>query len=193
MARNYLEQPYSTVRRKDRAVDDDAWIIELLRRAPMAQLATVYDGQPFINSNLFVYDESQHAVYMHTAGKGRTRSNVDADERVCLSVSEMGRLLPAPRAFNMSVEYNGVVIFGRGRAVEAAAEKEYGLMLLIRRYFPHLTPDTDYELPDAAELGLTSVYRIDVDEWSGKRKYVEPDYRGAFRHGDLVDAPMRRS
>ena len=154
MARNYIEQPYSDVRRKERAVDDDAWIIELLRRAPMAQLATVHDGQPFVNSNLFVYDESQHAIYMHTAGKGRTRSNVDADERVCLSVSEMGRLLPAPRAFNMSVEYGGVVIFGRGRAIEDAAEKEYGLMLLVRRYYPHLVPGDHYALPDAGELGL---------------------------------------
>lgn len=193
MARDYLDQPYATVRRKDRAVDDDAWIVELLRRAPMAQLATVYDGQPFINSNLFVYDESQHAVYMHTAGKGRTRSNVDASEHVCLSVSEMGRLLPAPRAFNMSVEYNGVVIFGRGRAVEDDAEKEYGLMLLVRRFFPHLDPGADYEEPDAGELGLTSVYRIEIDEWSGKRKYVEPDYPGAFRHGDIIAAPMRLS
>ena len=133
MARNYLEQPYSTVRRKDRAVEDDAWIIELLRRAPMAQLATAHDGQAFINGNLFVYDESRHAIYMHTAGKGRTRSNVDEDERVCLSISEMGRLLPAPLAFNMSVEYCGVVVFGRGRVIEDAAEKEYGLMLLVRR------------------------------------------------------------
>lgn len=183
MARNYIEQPYTHVRRKERAVDDDAWIIDLLRRAPMAQLATVYDGQPFINSNLFVYDETRHAVYMHTAGKGRTRSNVDADERVCLSISEMGRLLPAPRAFNMSVEYGGVVIFGGGRALEDAAEKEYGLMLLVRRYYPHLEPGSDYALPDAGELGLTSVYRIEIDEWSGKRKQVEPDFPGAFMHG----------
>ena len=40
------------------AIDDDAWIVELQGRAPMAQLATVHDGQPFINSNLFAYDEA---------------------------------------------------------------------------------------------------------------------------------------
>ena len=190
MARNYIEQPYSDVRRKDRSVDDDAWIVDLLRRAPMATLATAHEGQPFVNSNLFVYDESRHAIYIHTAGKGRTRSNVDADERVCLSVSEMGRLLPAPRAFNMSVEYNSVVIFGRGRAIEDAAEKEYGLMLLVRRFFPHLDPPADYALPDPGELALTSVYHVEIDEWSGKRKQVESGYPSAFRHEHMVAAPV---
>jgi nitroimidazol reductase NimA-like FMN-containing flavoprotein (pyridoxamine 5'-phosphate oxidase superfamily) len=180
MVRNYIDRPYSDVRRKERAVEDDAWIIDLLRRVPMASLATVHDGQPFVNSNLFVYDESRHVVYMHTAGKGRTRANVDADERICLSVSEMGRLLPAPRAFNMSVEYGGVVIFGRGRVVTDAAEKDYGLMRLVRRYYPHLEPALDYATPDPGELGLTSVYRIEIDEWSGKRKQADAHHPGAF-------------
>jgi nitroimidazol reductase NimA-like FMN-containing flavoprotein (pyridoxamine 5'-phosphate oxidase superfamily) len=191
MAKDYLAQPLTAVRRKERAVDDEAWIVELLRRAPMAQLSTVHDGQPFINSNLFVYDASRHAVYIHTAGKGRTRSNVDADERVCLSVSEMGRLLPAPLAFNMSVEYGGVVIFGRGRAIEDPVEKEYGLMLLVRRYFPHLSPGDDYRTPNADELGLTSVYRIEIDEWSGKRKQAAAEYPGAFWFGDVGVAQSR--
>lgn len=61
----------------------------------MGTLATVRDGQPFINSNLFVYDEAAGTIYMHTARKGQTRDNVDFDQRVCFSVSEMGRLLPA--------------------------------------------------------------------------------------------------
>jgi nitroimidazol reductase NimA-like FMN-containing flavoprotein (pyridoxamine 5'-phosphate oxidase superfamily) len=75
------------------------------------------------------------------------------------------------------------VIFGRGRAIEDAAEKEYGLMLLVRRYYPHLEPGTDYAVPDAGELGLTSVYRIEIDEWSGKRKHVD-EHPGAYRYAD---------
>ena len=105
MAKNYLEAPPNAVRRKDREVADDAWIHDLLHRTPMGVLATVHDGQPFVNSNTFAYDEAEHAIYMHTHRTGRTASNVGGDERVCFTVTEMGRLLPAPRAFNMSVEY----------------------------------------------------------------------------------------
>jgi len=77
---------------------------------PFGTLATVYEGQPFINTNLFVFDEAAHVIYMHTANVGRTRANVEAEERVCFSVSEMGRLLPADTALEFSVEYAGVVV-----------------------------------------------------------------------------------
>lgn len=182
MAKDYLVAPCAQVRRKDRAVDDDAWIVEFLRRAPMAQLATIHDGQPFINSNLFAYDADAHVVYMHTAPVGRTRSNIEADERACVSVSEMGRLLPSHEALTMSVEYDGVAVFGRARVLSDAAEREHGLRLILDKYFPHLAYGDDYRAITPDELARTSVYRIDIDAWSGKRKRVDDDFAGAFRY-----------
>ncbi len=181
MTKNHSERPLAAVRRKDRAIENDGWIVTLLERAPMAQLATADTGQPFINSNLFVYDQRKHVIYMHTAAHGRTRSNVDACDRVCVSVSEMGRLLPSPIAFTMSVEYAGVVIFGRGRALDDGDEKVAGLRMIVEKYFGHLRWGIDYREASENELTRTSVYRIDIDEWSGKQKQVEPEYPGAFR------------
>jgi len=168
------------IRRKDRAVDDDAWITGLLRSAATGVMATVRDGQPFINTNTFVYDADQHVVYMHSARTGRTPENVAAGERVCFSVFEMGRLLPADRAFSMSVEYASVVAFGTARLIDDMAEKRRALALLVERYFPHLAEGTDYVPPSEEELALTAVYRIDIEAWSGKRKSGEPDHAGAF-------------
>jgi hypothetical protein len=183
MAKNYLEAPHAAVRRTDRAVDDNAWIVDFLRRAPMAQLATVHDGQPFINSNLFAYDEAAHVVYMHSAPVGRTRSNVEADERACLSVSEMGRLLPSHEALTMSVEYDGVAIFGGAHVLSEEVEREHGLRLILDKYFPHLAYGADYRAITPDELTRTTVYRIDIDAWSGKRKRVDDEFVGAFRYG----------
>jgi enamine deaminase RidA (YjgF/YER057c/UK114 family) len=92
----------------------------------------------------------------------------------------MGRLLPSPLAFNMSVEYAGVVVFGRARLLAAEAEKRRGLQRLLEKYFGHLKAGADYAEPTPQELSLTSVYRIAIDSWSGKRKAVDPDYEGAF-------------
>lgn len=178
--RDYLEGAAHSVRRKDRAIDEEEWIRQLLARAPLGVLATVHGGQPFTNANIFVYSADEHAIYMHTARTGRTAANVEADERVCFTAFEMGRLLPAPRAFNMSVEYNGVVAFGRGRVLDCTDEKARGLQLLVAKYFSHLTPVADYALPSEEELRLTAVYRIAIDAWSGKRKAVDADYPGAF-------------
>lgn len=184
MSRDYAALAPSEVRRKDREVADDAWIAALLHRAPLGTLATIAAGRPFINSNLFVFDEAERAIYMHTAGAGRTRANVDGGEPVCFSVMEMGRLLPADRAFSMSVEYNGVVCFGRARVIEEPAEKARVLQMLVDKYFPHLRPGDDYATPDVGELGLTAAYRIGIDEWSGKAKVAPDDHPGAFRYGE---------
>ncbi len=183
MARDYGARPNSDVRRRDRAIEDDAWIAAMLHRAPMGALATVSDGQPFINSNLFVFDEAANAIYMHTAQAGRTRSNVEGDRRCCFSISEMGRLLPADTALGMSVEYAGVTVFGTIAIVESAEEQERALYLLLAKYFGHLRPGDDYARIVPEELARTTVYRIAIDEWSGKRKEEAADFPGARRYG----------
>lgn len=187
MPKDYTALPYNQVRRADRAVEDEGWIKALLHRAPVGSLATVNEGQPFINTNLFVYDEQTHAVYTHTARVGRTRANVDEDERVCFSVSEMGRLLPAPEALEFSVEYAGVVIFGRACVVDNTEEAKRALQLLLDKYAPHLKPDVDYRPTTDEELKRTAVYKIHIDSWSGKKKEVALDFPGAFYYGHLPE------
>ena len=184
MAKDYATQPPHEVRRKDRAVEDEAWIRGMLHRVPFGTLATVHDGQPFINTNLFVFDQAAHAIYMHTARVGRTRANVEAEERVCFSVSEMGRLLPADTALEFSVEYAGVVVFGRAAIVEDQQQARHALQLLLDKYFAHLRPDRDYRPITPEELARTAVYRISIEHWSGKKKEVGADFPGAFFYGD---------
>lgn len=176
-------QPRAQVRRRDRAVTDDGCIRDFLKRAMFGTLATVRDGQPFVNMNIFVYDETANALYLHTARAGRTRSNIEAEERVCFGVGEMGRLLPAPTAKNFSVEYAGVVVFGRATIVDDDVEAERALQQLLDKYAPHLRPGRDYRAIQPEELAVTSVYRIDIDEWSGKRKVAPADHPGAFLYG----------
>jgi uncharacterized protein len=182
---------WTEVRRRDRAVGDEEWIRELLHRAPFGTLATVHDGQPFINSNIFVYREDAHALYLHTAHAGRTRGNVEGDERVCFAVSEMGRLLPAATALNMSIEYAGVVVFGRAAVVTDEAEARAALEALLDKYFPHLRRGTDYRDIQPEELARTTVYRVRIDAWSGKRKQERPDFPGAFLSGQTPPATMK--
>ncbi len=180
MPRDYASQPLTEVRRPDREVTDEAWLKDFLCRAAVGTMATVHDGQPFLNSNLFVYDEARHCIYTHTARVGRTRANIEQDERVCFTVMEMGRLLPADTALEFSVEYASVVAFGRAVVVEGADEAKAALQLLLDKYAPHLRPGEDYRPPVDEELKRTAVYRMDIDAWSGKRKKVADDFPGAY-------------
>jgi nitroimidazol reductase NimA-like FMN-containing flavoprotein (pyridoxamine 5'-phosphate oxidase superfamily) len=183
MSPEYPMSARAEVRRKDRSVTNEEWIRSLLRRAPMGTLATVRNGQPFINMNIFVYDEANHIIYLHTARAGRTPANVEANGRVCFGVAEMGRLLPAPTALHFSVEYAGVVVFGRASIVSDEAEAGSALQLLLDKYAPHLRPGRDYRPIQPEELAVTAVHRIEIEEWSGKQKIAPSDHPGAFRYG----------
>lgn len=173
------------VRRRDREVTDEEWMRGLLHSSAVGTLATVHDGRPFVNTNIFVYDDAEHALFFHTARSGRTRSNIEADERVCFTVTRMGRLLPAPRAMNFSLEYEGVVAFGRGRVLDDREEAAAALARLMAKYAPHLAAEHDYALPSPEELDVTSVYRVDIEAWSGKKKEVAADFPGAYRWEDV--------
>ena len=183
MPRDYGKLAPNKVRRQDREVTDEAYIRDYLQKAPSGALATVSEGQPFINSNLFVYEEATNAIYLHTARVGRTQANVDAVAEgtpVCFSVFSMGRLLPAKQALEFSVEYEGVTVFGKGTIVSDDAEASRTLQLLLDKYAPHLKPGEDYEPINAEELKRTAVFRIDIESWSAKRKEVASDFPGAF-------------
>ncbi len=176
------------VKRKDRSVEDEAWIRAMLHRAAVGVLATAQDGQPYINSNLFVFDETAGAIYTHTAQTGRTCTNIESNARVCFSVSEMGRLLPADTSLEMSVEYASVVVFGRASVVTDAAEATRALESLLKKYFAHLEYRKDYRSIQPDELARTAVYRIEIEEWSGKRKQVEENFPDAFLYAQFPRA-----
>jgi nitroimidazol reductase NimA-like FMN-containing flavoprotein (pyridoxamine 5'-phosphate oxidase superfamily) len=175
-----LNRPPNQARRQDRAVTDEAWIRAFLDQAPHGVLAYNYEGQPYVNTNLFVFDEQAHAIYLHTARIGRTRATLEGGRPVCFSVSAMGRLLPAEEALEFSVEYAGVTVFGVAVVIEEESEKTYALQRLLDKYFAHLRPGKDYRPITADELARTSVFRVNINSWSGKRKEVDEDFPGAF-------------
>jgi nitroimidazol reductase NimA-like FMN-containing flavoprotein (pyridoxamine 5'-phosphate oxidase superfamily) len=96
----------------------------------------------------------------------------------------MGRLLPATYALEFSVEYAGVVVFGTASVVSDDAEARHGLQLLLDKYAPHLRSGEHYRPITDEELARTSVYRVQIEKWSGKKKEAPADFPGAFRYGE---------
>ena len=174
-------QSRTDIRRRDRAKEED-WIRDFLQRAPDGVLATAVDDQPFLSARNFVYEPERHVIYMHGARSGRTPTNIARNDRVCFASYRMGRLLPAEAAGDVSVEHAGVVIFGRISVVEDETEAREALQRLLDKYFPHLQADRDYRPITADDIKRTAVFRIDIEEWSGKQKQVEPEFPGAFHY-----------
>jgi nitroimidazol reductase NimA-like FMN-containing flavoprotein (pyridoxamine 5'-phosphate oxidase superfamily) len=173
MSRSFTPDELTATRRADRAITDDAEIADLLRRADICRIATSMNDQPFISANTFWYDGER--IFFHTATQGRTLTNIQHNPRVCLEVDWVGRWLPAKTALAFSVEYTGVVVFGRARLLEDETEKERALQGLLDKYFPDLKPGLDYRPITPKELEITAVFAVDIEAWSGKRKVAPPE------------------
>jgi len=183
-------------RRQDRS-RDETWIRDFLLRSPAGVLATAPGGVPYAVPTLFAYDPEREALYLHSAPVGRTRGELETGEageegtRVAFVAFEMGRILPSPDALEFGLEYASVMVFGRGGVVGDAAEAERALRLLLEKYAPHLRPGVDYHDLTAAEVARTAVYRIEIEEWSGKARTAPSDAPGAYRYEDVTPGTDR--
>lgn len=172
MSKDYASEPF-TKQRLAEHVRDDEWIRAFLGRVQFAHIATVFEGQPFINPTTFWYDAGRDEIDFHSNIVGRMRATAQQSERVCLEVFEAGDFLPSNVALELSVQYASVVAFGTLRVLTEDAEKERALAGLMQKYFRHLTIGTVIRPITEAELKRTSVYAIAISEWSGKENWHE--------------------
>lgn len=161
---------FTTPRRRDRAVEEPQWINDFLSRAAIGVLATRGPHGPSLNPNLFVYDAPNRVLYLHTAKKGHTRTQLEQQPRVAFSVSEMGRLLPSDAAVNFSVEYASVIAEGTARIIDDADDAERALKLFMEKYAPQFEYGTDYRGVSGQDLARTTVIEVRIESWSAKRK-----------------------
>jgi nitroimidazol reductase NimA-like FMN-containing flavoprotein (pyridoxamine 5'-phosphate oxidase superfamily) len=171
---------YAKMRRRGRAVTDEKWIRSFLHRAPYGTLAIARDDQPFLNFMAFVYEENEQAVYFHTALKGRTRTIIEKNPRVCFGVAEIGRFYPGKTAMEFSNEYASVMVYGTVEIIDDRDRAWQALQMLMDKYFPHLKPDVDYRSMTDREIELTSVYKLNIEQWVGKKNRQPDDKKGAF-------------
>lgn len=166
-----MSAPIHQQRRAKNAQSDDR-IRAFLRVARLGHIATVLDGQPFINPTTFWYDPAAHALYFHSNVVGRMRTNANQAPVACFSASEMGRFLPANTALEFSVQYESVIAYGTLAVLTDPAAQRLALQGLIDKYFPNLTAGQEYRPITEVELKHTSVYALHITAWSGKRNWA---------------------
>lgn len=173
MPRNYTDQSPTAFQRLPEYKRDDEWIRAFLRGAPVGHIASSRDGQPFLNPSTFWFDESNHQVIFHSNVAGRIRSNIEANPKVCFEASELGKMLPSNVALEFSLQFRSVVVFGTARLITDPAEARRVLYGLIQKYFPTMKAGHEFREITDKELRSTSVYAIQIEEWSGKENWKD--------------------
>lgn len=150
------------MRRKDRQMPE-AFAWEVVDKCEYAFLAmTAEDGSPYGLPVTIARDG--RAVYFHSALEGRKVACLQRSPKVCLSFVGETRVPPG----KFTTLFESAVAFGIAEAVTEEEEKIHALQLLCQRH----TPDNMESFPRAVakSLGRTGVWRITVEEITGKAK-----------------------
>ena len=104
-------------------------------------------------------------VVLHGSAANRLLRQAADGREVCVTVTILDGLVLARSAFNHSMNYRSVVVFGRGRGLEGT-EKERALTA----FLDHVVPgrSTEARPPDDREHAATLVVAVPLDEASAK-------------------------
>lgn len=150
------------MRRKDREMPEEfAWAVA--DRCPWAVLAMAgRSGEPYCVPVSIAREGKR--LYFHAARAGQKTDFLRDNPRVCLSCVGETRLDPA----EFSIDYESAILRGTASLVTDDGERRHALELISQRY----APGNMEGFPAELEKGLpaTAVWRIDVEEISGKRR-----------------------
>ena len=154
----------------ERAVPDEAEAI--LEAGLLAHVGFVVDGDPVVIPMGYHYENGK--IYIHGQRSGRLPRTLREGQRVCVEVTLLDGLVASRDALYHSMNYRSAVAFGHARSVTDDAEKTALFERMTLRYFPGRTAGVDYHGPSAADLKITELLEIEVEELNGKRRSGEP-------------------
>lgn len=147
--------------RKDKEIIDPLEIADILRKATVLRLAMIAGDWPYLTPVCFAVEEN--ALYCHGAAKGLKVTALRENPHVCFEAETDVAVRTGKAACDWSMTYRSVV--GRGLAVEitAPAGKRRALDLIMTHY-----GGEPFDYPEKS-LERTTVFRIDIQEMTGKR------------------------
>ena len=148
---------------------------DILAQGLVAHVGFVEDDTPYVIPMSYHYDRSApELLYLHGSIRSRAMKLLAGGANVCVTVTIADGLVYSRKAMNHSMNYRSVILFGHSREVSNEAEKFRLFDAMVRRYFPGRAHGKDYNAPPSADLGVTTLAAVTIDEWNGKERMGGP-------------------
>lgn len=119
--------PTYHLRRSEKAIQDQAVLVEIIRRQRYLTIAMCRDNRPYLVTLNYAYDADTHCFYVHCAGEGKKVDYLRANSTVWGQVLEdLGYLDGACDHAFRSVHLEGAFTF-----IDDLDEKKHALSLMI--------------------------------------------------------------
>src|ERR1700755_2161196 len=109
-------------------------IYRILDEGFVCHAGFVVDGRPFVLPTAYARVDDHLLIHGSTASRMMKAMASDVD--VCVTVTHVDGLVLARSAFNHSMNYRAVVVFGKARIIDDEAEKTDAL----RAFTEHIVP-----------------------------------------------------
>ena len=155
------------MRRTDRAVTDYQQINSIIEQAKVVHIGMIDNDRPYVVPMQygFVFADGQLILYVHCAKEGRKLDIISKNPRVFIEVeTEAAIISGGDIPCKYGSEYASVMGDGTAIVVEDAAEKIFGLQLLMKTQ-----TSRDFEITAQMATSVT-VLRIDVPCVTAKRR-----------------------
>ena len=157
----------------ERAVPEETEAI--LTQGLVAHLGFIEDGVPFVIPFTYHYDaDTPGLIYLHGSIRSRAMRHLSTGAPVCITVTLTDGLVYSRKAMNHSVNYRSVTVFGTAREITDEEEKFDLFDRMVRRYFPGRIVGEDYNAPPSADLGVTALIEVTIDEGNAKARRGNP-------------------
>ncbi|HET6167564.1 MAG TPA: pyridoxamine 5'-phosphate oxidase family protein [Marmoricola sp.] len=147
----------------EKGVEDVAVMHAILDAARVAHVAFVHDGHPVNVPTGAARDGDR--LLLHGSTGSRLYRHLAEGADVCVTVTLLDGMVLARSAFESSMHYRSVMVFGR-TAVLPDADKVTALRAMSEAWLPGRW-DT-LRPPNPKELAATMVLALPLDEWSVK-------------------------
>jgi len=161
----YARDKQNEVRQlREKAAYDKETVHAILDAGLLAHVAFVQDGQPVVVPML--YGRRNETVFLHGARKARVIRLLEGTGTACMNVTLVDGLVFARSAFNSSMNYRSVTLFGSARLVEDDAEKRAALRVITECTMPGRWDELREPLDK--EVRMTGVIALDIESASAK-------------------------
>jgi nitroimidazol reductase NimA-like FMN-containing flavoprotein (pyridoxamine 5'-phosphate oxidase superfamily) len=164
-------------RHPERGVEDRHVVEDVLDSQLICHVAFAVDGWPYAVPTVHARDGDR--LLIHGSSLSRMVGALGSGLPVCVTVTEVDAIVAARSAFNHSINYRSVMVFGVAVAIEEDAEK----LAALHHVVEHVLPGRWAEVrpPTPQELRATAVLSLPLDRVTAK-----------VRSGGPVDAPADR-
>ncbi len=158
-------------RLREKGSKDFALACEIIDAAKICHVGITVDGQPYVLPMAMARDGGH--LLLHGSIASRLMKNLDSGINCCVTITHLDGLVLARSAFNSSMHYRSVMIFGVAKALTEFADKKHGLNLLTE----HLLPGrmADIRPSSRKEINATMFLKLPLTTFTVKVSKAPPD------------------